>query len=147
LSHLIADSYSDGKYSEKEHIVDISLFYDNEYVGKPMNLKLVLNKSYLDKQILRKAWIGLHRHVFEAESFEHKILSPILYSGYVDLRIKYCDKVAMKYGEFYCVLEKNSKKQLILPNYINFSEKKNNGSPLHNRLLLEVISRIKRVVN
>lgn len=119
FSHIIADYLLGGKRSIKEHIIEIGVLYDEEYVNKEMNPAKYLNKKFFEEQIKRSKWVGLHRHVFEPENFESKILQPILLSGFVNLKVQYCDAFANKYGEFYCILKKGTQEKFDKEKFLN----------------------------
>ncbi|GHU06688.1 hypothetical protein FACS1894158_13930 [Betaproteobacteria bacterium] len=107
FSHIVTDYLLGGNWSALYHIIEIDMLYDLTFVNKPNNIEARLNSDLFKKQIGREPWIGLHRHVFEVESFRDQIINPILFSGYVDFNCIYCDTM-LRGGmdEFYCFLKK-----------------------------------------
>lgn len=110
FTHIVTDFFLGGDRSVPEHSLDIGVMYDFTYVGEEMNPRKFMNKDTLKGILNNTVGVGMHRHVFEPETFEHKIMAPILYSELVDLKIVHCDRVANRFGEFNCILQKGQQK-------------------------------------
>lgn len=106
IAHIIADYIKGGSHSAVEHIIEIELLYDKAFIGKAMDICNVLNKENLIYQATRTPWTGLHRHVFEFETFNTKIISPRSYSGFTNFYVEYYSSNIECGGEFHCILRK-----------------------------------------
>lgn len=111
--HLVSDYLHGPGYSDKEHILDIFINYDMNYVGKEFHPIKKMDASLLKKEFSRDAFIGLHRHVFTGDTFLNKILKPILVSKFVNMSIERFYPTD-DYGEFSIVLRKNKKETHLL---------------------------------
>lgn len=109
FTHLMCDYFQGGEYSDKEHMLDIYINYDSTYVGEKFDPISKMNKGMLREIFLKDPFIGLHRHVFSSETFLHKILKPILASGFVKMSIVEFSPTRA-FGEFYVILKKDIEK-------------------------------------
>ncbi|MGD9663259.1 MAG: class I SAM-dependent methyltransferase [Porticoccaceae bacterium] len=114
-THLIADYYLDGGKSERtkrEHVLDCNIMYDLTVSDLPMRPDAIWQKENIEQQLNKPMEPGHHRHVFEAETFESQILSPLLFAQLADLKIVHCGTCVKQFGEFYCVLKKGRQETL-----------------------------------
>ncbi|MBB4016046.1 SAM-dependent methyltransferase [Chelatococcus caeni] len=102
FSHILFEYLADGQDVSAIHNFETALYYDLEYIGKQND-----PQKKLDLESLRRAIApshpGVHRHVFLAETFEDRIMQPLLFTGVVDfdlLEVEMC----RQFGEFAVVL-------------------------------------------
>ena len=102
LSHLLFDYFVPDQDVSSIHNFESALYYDMTYIEQENNPAIRLNVQKLSQEIA-SSHPGVHRHVFQYETFADKILKPLLYTGLVDFRfleIVNCPQ----FGEFAVVL-------------------------------------------
>ncbi|GAB4136284.1 MAG: hypothetical protein Fur0037_00670 [Planctomycetota bacterium] len=105
LSHLLADWFR-GRGAHEEHGVDIVLFYDTAYVGKPLDAKEKLDIEKLRNAFAEPSHPGRHNHVFQSETFVRTILRPLQYLGAWPYTLLDFGPAPQNHGEFHLVLRK-----------------------------------------
>jgi SAM-dependent methyltransferase len=133
LSHIIADYYNGA--SVVEHIIEIALLYDQEFIGKEINIAKNLSTEILDQEAKKSAWIGLHRHVFDLYTFQHQIIIPLLYAGFCDFRVIFCSEENQPGNEFHCILQKGKE--------MNFDQNKFLSREQHKKFCKKITDDIK----
>ncbi len=104
IAHLIADHFSERPLAERgrEHAIETHIFYDRSVINRSASPEEVFDASWLRGEAYHP---GIHAHVFQGETFLHRILKPMLYAKLVDLGL--VDFVEQSpYGEFHVVLRK-----------------------------------------
>lgn len=107
LSHLLHDHFSGVDSVSSEHMLEIELYYDLEFVRKEMRLPERLDAARLRASLDLPPHFGVHCHVFQSETFLPRILKPILYMGLVELELVDFHASSENYGEFLVVLRKS----------------------------------------
>lgn len=105
LSHLLAD-YFRGHGDHREHGVDIGLFYDTTYVGKPIDVREKLDLARLRRVFAEESHPGRHNHVFQSETFESRVLRPLQFLGLWPYTLLDFGDAPSNHGEFHLVLQK-----------------------------------------
>ena len=103
LSHLLFEHLARDQDVSSIHNLETFLYYDNTYIGKTNDPGTRLDIELLARAI-DQSHPGVHRHVFQAETFPGRILKPLLYTNLIDyelLEIVNCSQ----YGEFAVVLK------------------------------------------
>jgi len=102
VSHILFEYLADNQDVSTIHNFETALYYDLEYIGKANDPREKLNVERL-KQAIASSHPGVHRHVFQAETFESRFMKPLLFTGLIDfdlLEVKACKQ----FGEFAVVL-------------------------------------------
>ena len=103
LSHLLFEYLSPAHDVSSIHSLETALYYDRTYIKKEND-----PATRLDVEELRRAITpshpGVHRHVFQAESFNERILKPLIYMGLVDFDLVETVN-CRRFGEFAVVLK------------------------------------------
>lgn len=108
FAHIVADHFAGDAVSDREHLLDIFLNYDSTYVGKEFNPVAKLDRQQLAENFQRDPFIGLHRHVFQSETFLSGILKPLLVAGFLEMYVvKFFPRG--DYGEFSVLLRKGQR--------------------------------------
>lgn len=102
LSHLLYEYLTPEQDVSSIHCLETKMYYDKTYIGEEND-----PKARLDLETLKNAIVpsspGVHRHVFQAETFAGRILKPLLFMGVIDYRLS--DLVnCPQFGEFAVVL-------------------------------------------
>ena len=103
LSHLLFEYLSSERDVSSIHSFETALYYDKTYIGEENDPADRLDMETLMTAIA-PSHAGVHRHVFQAETFADKIMKPLLYTGVVDyelLELANCTQ----FGEFAVVLK------------------------------------------
>ena len=103
LSHLLFEDLAPEQDISSIHSLETELYYDKTYIGETNQPKARLDVEHL-KRAIGPSHPGVHRHVFQAETFAGRILKPLLYTGLVDfdlLNVTNCPQ----FGEFAVVLK------------------------------------------
>lgn len=103
ISHLLFEHLAPDRDASSIHNFETVLYYDETYIGGENDPRKRLDPEKL-KQGITASHPGVHRHVFQYETFAGKILKPLLYTGLVDfqlLEVTNCPQ----FGEFAVVLE------------------------------------------
>ena len=126
ISHLIYDYKSVGVNTKLLHVIESELFYNNK--NPPDNSPYWLAKNRIEKFIYKKDYEisdnrfsheihpGIHRHVFEVESFVEKIIEPLLWLYFDNFELVKCEKVYST-GEFFTILKKKKNAKINFPKY------------------------------
>ena len=102
LSHLLFEHLAPEHDVSSIHSFETELYYDRSYVGQTHDPAALLDVERL-KHALTAIHPGVHRHVFQAETFAGRLMKPLLYTGLVDfdlLDVTNCPQ----FGEFAVVL-------------------------------------------
>ena len=102
VSHILFEYLAPDQDASTIHNFETALYYDLEYIGKINDPREKLNIARL-KQAISESHPGVHRHVFQAETFESRVMRPLLFTGLIDfdlLEVKAC----RQFGEFAVVL-------------------------------------------
>lgn len=103
LSHLLYEHLAPEQDVSSVHGFEATLYYDMTYIGEENDPEIMLDVERLARGIAA-SHPGVHRHVFQFETFGEKIMKPLLYTGLVDfslLEIRNCPQ----FGEFAIVLK------------------------------------------
>jgi SAM-dependent methyltransferase len=119
ISHLIFDYIYNDTNQHLLHLIETEIFYNYEpvkFAKDRIKLKKY-NKSHelTDNRFTSSIHPGIHRHVFEFETFVDKIINPMLYLYFDNFELIVCDKTSN--GEFFTILQKKTNA------IINFPEK------------------------
>lgn len=107
--HLVSDFFQGGMTSDREHMLDIFINYDMTYVGKSFDPVSRMDIQKLKENFDREPFIGLHRHVFQGETFLNRIIKPILISQFLNMSIVNYFPTG-DCGEFSVILRKDNEK-------------------------------------
>ena len=102
LSHLLHEHLAPETDASSIHSLETELYYDCSYTGGSNDPDAKLDVERL-KNALAHCHPGVHRHVFQAETFRGRIMKPLLYTGLLDydlLEVANCTQ----FGEFAVVL-------------------------------------------
>ena len=102
FSHLLFEHLAPDQDVSTIHNFETALYYDKTYIEEKNDPTVRLDVGRLSQEIV-SSHPGVHRHVFQYETFADKILKPLLYTGLVDFRfleIVNCPQ----FGEFAVVL-------------------------------------------
>ena len=102
ISHLLFEHLALEQDISSIHNFETALYYDKTYIGKKNDPKIGLDVDRLSREIV-SSHPGVHRHVFQYETFAEKILKPLLYTGLVDFRLLEVVNCP-QFGEFAIVL-------------------------------------------
>ena len=102
ISHLLFEYLAPEQDVSSIHNFETALYYDKTYIGKNNDPKIGLDVDRLSREIV-SSHPGVHRHVFQYETFAEKILKPLLYTGLVDFRLLEIVNCP-QFGEFAIVL-------------------------------------------
>lgn len=123
LAHFIADFLSgDGKASLNEACIEAALLYDYSYGGGDNASHRRLNPAAIERILNEGFHPGMHVHVFQGETFLHKVLNPFLQCGFIDYTCVDYD-IAFELGEMIFVLKKGAsedakvERRLMIPHY------------------------------
>ena len=105
FAHLLTDYIRNVPDIDREHSVEVGIYYDMNYI-KERNIteeNINFERSIHD---YNNPHYGVHCHTFSSDTFEKKIINPILMLGILDLSFVriYCDK-----GAFTIVLQKGKR--------------------------------------
>ena len=103
LSHLLFEHLAPEHDVAAVHSLETALHYDRTYIGKTNRPETSLDVERL-KHAMTASHPGVHRHVFQAETFAGRLMKPLLYTGLIDfdlLDVTNCPQ----FGEFAVVLE------------------------------------------
>lgn len=81
LSHILHDYYSGVTEVTREHVLEIELYYDMEFIGRDMDVASRLDDARLRRSFEIPLHPGIHCHVFQAETFCDKFLLPLQHMG------------------------------------------------------------------
>ena len=102
LSHLVYEYLAPDQDVSSIHCLETKMYYDKAYIGETND-----PEARLDLEELRNAIVpsspGVHRHVFQAETFAGRILKPLLFMGVIDYRLSEVVNCP-QFGEFAVVL-------------------------------------------
>lgn len=102
LSHLLFEYFAPDQDASSIHTLESALYYDMTYIGQKNHPAVRLNLQKLSQEIVPSP-PGVHRHVFQYETFAERILKPLLYTGLVDFRLLEIVNCP-QFGEFAIVL-------------------------------------------
>ena len=103
LGHLLYEHLAPEHDVAAAHSLETALHYDRTYVGEANRPETALDIERL-KRAMTSSHPGVHRHVFQAETFAGRIIKPLLYTGLVDFDL--LDVVnCLQFGEFAAVLK------------------------------------------
>lgn len=85
LSHVLHEFYTGVTTTSKEHLLEVEVYYDLEFVQKRMDIRERLDDRRLRQAMASDPHIGVHCHVFRSETFLDTLLKPILFMGLVEL--------------------------------------------------------------
>lgn len=108
FSHLLHDYFADVKVASHEHLLEDAMYYDMEFIGKPMRMADRLDPERLRAVMSRQPHLGLHCHVFQSETFLAKVLRPILFMQLVAFAPIGFYPASDNHGEFIVVLRKRN---------------------------------------
>ena len=105
LSHLLFEFLEPDDDASAIHTLETELYYDRSFVGEENDPRIRLDVERLTRALnFRPCPPGVHRHVFQAETFAGKIINPLLYMELLDyelLEVVSCPNL----GEFAVVLK------------------------------------------
>ena len=105
LSHLLFEHLVPEQDVSSVHSFETALYYDETYIGGENDPARKLDLERL-RQGIAESHPGVHRHVFQYETFADRVLKPLLYTGLIDfelIEIRNCPQFA----EFAIVLRGN----------------------------------------
>ena len=102
LSHLLFEYFVPEQDVSSIHNFETALYYDETYIGRKNDPEARLDVERLSREIV-PSHPGVHRHVFQYETFAERILKPLLYTGLVDFRLLEIVNCP-QFGEFAVVL-------------------------------------------
>lgn len=124
ISHLIYDYVYNDKNQHKQHLIESEIFYDNinppnecpNWFAKNRLMNKKFDKKYdiEDNRFIENIHPGIHRHVFESESFASQIIEPMLYLYFDNFELISCNKIK-ETGEFYTILQKRVNANIKFP--------------------------------
>ena len=103
LGHLLYEHLAPEHDVSSVHSFETALYYDRTYIGETNQPETRLDVERL-KHSITASHPGVHRHVFQAETFAGRIMKPLLYTGLIDfdlLDVTNCPQ----FGEFAVVLK------------------------------------------
>ena len=106
LSHLLADYFRGVTEIDREHCLDVSIYYDLSYINKSMALEERLDAETLRQEFAKPPHIGVHSHVFESETFLSRILVPLLATGLLEFDLLEYRTAPRNFREIIFVLAK-----------------------------------------
>lgn len=107
LSHFLYEYYQNVDEISKEHLLEVELYYDLDFIGKTMELEDRLSYKRLLQSLEVKPHIGVHCHVFSSETMLSKVIYPLIYMKLITLRlIKFVPAKAEHGGEMIAVFSK-----------------------------------------
>jgi predicted SAM-dependent methyltransferase len=114
LAHVLADFYSDQKTASPEHMLEIAVFYDWEFVGKPMIAKDLLVKERMEAAYKEQPHYGIHCHVFQSETIIPTLFEPLCAMGLVPVSVAGFREARAEWGgEMLLVLRNRHSQQQI----------------------------------
>jgi SAM-dependent methyltransferase len=102
LSHILYDYFVPDRNLKEVHLLETALYYDLTYIGQKNELSYKLDPARL-RHSLGESHPGIHTHVFQAETFESRIMKPLLFIGLIDMRLLEVE-MCRQFGEFAVVL-------------------------------------------
>lgn len=113
LSHFLYDYYQNIDEISKEHLLEVEIYYDLEFVGGKMDLKERLSNSRLLKEINKKTNIGTHCHVFTSEKVLSKVIYPLIFMQLIRFKLlKFVPALAEHGGEMIAIFKKESENNI-----------------------------------
>lgn len=106
FSHILHGYYVGVTEISHEHLLEIEVSYDKEFVGERMEIVERLDPERLRACMDRTPHVGIHCHVFQCETFLDKVLRPILHMELVDFDIVGFHDSQSNHGKFTVVLKK-----------------------------------------
>ncbi len=107
LSHLLIDYYEFVENISKEHMLEQELFYDLEFINKPMVISERLNRARLEAVFSQEIHIGYHCHIFQSKTVLDTIFKPLIMMGYLNLDIlEFVSARETNYGEMILIFKK-----------------------------------------
>lgn len=103
LSHLLFEHLAPEHDVSSIHSLETELYYDKTYIGEANEPEARLDVELL-KRAITPSHPGVHRHVFQAETFAGRILKPLLSMGLFDFDILDVTNCS-QFGEFAVVLK------------------------------------------
>ena len=103
FSHLLFEHLVPEQDASSIHNLETALYYDQSYIGENNDPATRLDLENLSKAIT-SSHPGIHRHVFQYETFAEKILNPLLYIGLIDFRLLEIVNCP-QFGEFAIILK------------------------------------------
>ena len=103
VSHLLFEHLTPEHDVSSVHSLESWLYYDKTYIGEANEPEARLDVELL-KRAITPSHPGVHRHVFQAETFAGRLMKPLLHTGLVDfdlLNVTNCPQ----FGEFAVVLK------------------------------------------
>jgi len=98
LAHVLADFYSDQKVASPEHMLELAIFYDMEFVGKPMIANDRLTKENMEAAYRKQHHYGAHCHVFQSETIIPTLFEPLCAMGFVPLSVAGFREARVEWG-------------------------------------------------
>ena len=102
LSHLLYEYLVPEQDVSSIHRLETEMYYDKTYIREKNDPEVRLNLEKL-KQANVPSIPGIHRHVFQAETFAGRIMKPLLYMGVIDYQLSEVVNCP-QFGEFAVVL-------------------------------------------
>lgn len=126
ISHLIYDNDNNDNNIHHQHMIETELFYN--YKNPPNNIVewwhsaknrmegKKYNKYYeiIDNRFTEKIHPGVHRHVFESETFVSKIIEPMLFLYFDNFELIASDFINNT-GDFFTILQKKENANIKFP--------------------------------
>jgi glycosyltransferase involved in cell wall biosynthesis len=118
VSHIIGDYLADGGDLAAEHLMETVVDEDVRYAGQPLLAEQRLDRQRIERDFSQGSRVGLHCHVFQAETFLARILNPLIHMGYLDFSLLEFQDTMGNHGEFFVVLRKGA--PAVLPDISGF---------------------------
>jgi len=103
VSHLLFEYLAEGQDVSTIHNFETALYYDLGYIGSSNDPNQKLDLENL-KRAIRPSHPGVHRHVFQAETFEDRLMRPLLFTGLLDFELLEVE-MCKQFGEFAIVFK------------------------------------------
>lgn len=123
ISHLIYDYIYNDKNQHQQHQVECEIFYNNKvppnddphWLAINRMKQKKFNKSYNieDNRFTRLIHPGVHRHVFQSETFISKIIEPMLYLYFDNFELIASELTSN--GEIFTILQKREEANIKFP--------------------------------
>lgn len=107
LSHFLAEYFADIRAIPVEHHIEVELYYDMGFVGRPMEVAERLDWARIQRAIAAGPHVGIHNHVFRSATVLDKVLRPLQYMGLIPFTLEeFVPARAETGGEMILVLRK-----------------------------------------
>lgn len=87
LSHFVAEFFLGVVDIPIEHLIEVEMYYDMEFIGEKMDISERLSWPRIQAAIARGPHVGIHSHVFRSSSILNKVLKPLFMMGLVPFHV------------------------------------------------------------